>query len=180
MRIKTYRKDSHAYTFDSKNNIFDIIDNRLSARDLGSTVILPYICANDKFIEHGFNGLIAQKYPIVKENFLMLPKIGSLGKTQFVKIKQNKDYGHSLIAAAMVCQTSRSIYNRKINYAALCYCMTTVKNKIIDMKNNSEISNIEIHCPKFGIGSSGGDWNFISSFIEDLWSNINTFVYTGK
>jgi hypothetical protein len=42
------------------------------------------------------------------------------------------------------------------------------------LKNNE---NIEIHAPKFGSGLAGGNWNFISDLIEDIWGKYNVFIY---
>ena len=41
--------------------------------------------------------------------------------------------------------------------------------------NKSE--NIEIHCPKFGSGLAGGNWNFISDLIDDVWGRYNVTVH---
>jgi hypothetical protein len=45
---------------------------------------------------------------------------------------------------------------------------------------NSTESRVEIHAPKFGSGLAGGNWLFISDLIDDIWGNINTFIYIKK
>ena len=178
--ITHQRTDNNSYHIDRKNNIFDVIRSRITSKELGSTVIVPYACYNDTFSENGFNGLLSKNYPIVKENFLMLSKQSILGKTQFIEISKDKQYGHSLIIASMICQKNKNKHSRSINYAALCYCMTAISNKCQELKKNSETHKIEIHCPKFGTGFAGGDWKFISFLIDDLWSSIDTYVYFNK
>lgn len=178
--MKTKITTNHSYITDQKSNIFNAVQSRVSSKELGATVILPYTCYNDSFFENGFNRILAENYPLVKENFLMLPKQSILGKTQFVEISKDKKYGHSLIVASMICQKKKSKNLRSINYAALCYCMTSVINKANDLKNNTEISKVEIHCPKFGTGIVGGDWRFISCLIDDLWGSTDTYIYFNK
>ena len=58
--------------------------------------------------------------------------------------------------------------------------MSTVKYHVKELlvSSNNEINRIEIHAPKFGTGSAGGDWKIIKQLIEDSWSNINTFIYS--
>lgn len=170
----------HSYHLDQKNNIFNVIQSRITAKELGSTVILPYTCYNDSFFENGFNRLLVKNYPIVKENLMMLAKQSLLGKTQFVEISRNKQYGHSLVIASMICQKKKTKNIRDINYAALSYCMTSVVNKAKELKDNTETSKIEIHCPRFGTGIAGGDWKFISCLIDDLWNNFDTYIYVSK
>jgi len=37
--------------------------------------------------------------------------------------------------------------------------------------------SVQIHAPKFGCGLAGGNWNFVSELIRDIWSNIPVFIY---
>jgi len=174
--ITNSKNNTHSYSIDQKNNIFDTCKSSVLAKDLGFTILLPYSCFDDRFIHNGFNKTLADKYPVVKENFDMLPKQRSLGKTQFVEVLKDKQYGHSLILASMICQKNNKGF-RKINYASLAYCMMSVKNKFEQLKKDPEISRVQIHCPKFGTGVSAGNWTFISYLIDDLWNNIDTRVY---
>ena len=41
--------------------------------------------------------------------------------------------------------------------------------------NNQE--KIEIHCPKFGSGLAGGNWEFIKDLIEDIWGRYFVTIY---
>jgi len=59
--------------------------------------------------------------------------------------------------------------------------MATVSN-YINMNTGfiHKTENVEIHCPKFGSGLSGGDWNFISDLIDDIWGKYTVFIYNYK
>ena len=35
--------------------------------------------------------------------------------------------------------------------------------------SDNEITKVEIHAPKFGVGNAGGDWRIIHQLIEDSW-----------
>ena len=174
--ITNTTRNTNYYNIDNKNNIFDICESRVFAKDFGSTVLLPYSCFDHTFIHNGFTKTVADKYPIVKENFDILSKQRTLGKAQFIEVLKDKKYGHSLILVNMICQRNNKS-RRKINYASLAYCMMSVKNKFEQLKKDPEISKVEIHCPKFGTGIVGGNWTFISCLIDDLWNKIDTCVY---
>jgi hypothetical protein len=47
-----------------------------------------------------------------------------------------------------------------------------------DKSKTEEHNSFEIHCPKFGSGIAGGNWNFISDLIQDIWGSYDVFVYT--
>jgi hypothetical protein len=51
-------------------------------------------------------------------------------------------------------------------------------NQNTDFSTNS--SSVEIHAPKFGSGLAGGNWNFISDLIEDIWSKHTVYIYDYK
>ena len=67
---------------------------------------------------------------------------------------------------------------RPLNYLALAKCMVGLSQSI---QNNSEFADkeekVEIHAPKFGSGLAGGNWNFISDLIEDIWAKHIVYVY---
>ena len=47
-------------------------------------------------------------------------------------------------------------------------------------QNFDQDHNVQIHAPKFGSGLAGGNWNFISCLIEDIWDGIPVFIYDLK
>ena len=174
--MKTKTKTSNNILI-SNQNIFTAIKDRINAKNLGATVIVPHCCNNNDIFSGMFAKEVSIKYPIVESNFHLYSQQSALGKTQIFPVETNKEYGHRIFFANMICQ-DRKI--RSINYAALCFCMSTVKYHVKELlvSSNNEINRIEIHAPKFGTGSAGGDWKIIKQLIEDSWSNINTFIYS--
>tara|TARA_A100001201_G_scaffold140478_1_gene133656 strand:- start:387 stop:932 length:546 start_codon:yes stop_codon:yes gene_type:complete len=166
----------------SNQNIFAAINERINAKNLGATVFVPHCCNNNDVFSGMFAKEVISRYPIVESNFHLYSQESALGKTQIIPVATNKEYGHRIFFANMICQDrlNRNRQNRSINYAALCFCMHTVKMEIKQMllSDNNEINRIEIHAPKFGTGTAGGDWKIVKQLIEDSWMNINTFIYS--
>lgn len=165
----------------NNKNIFDIVDQRINAGNAGSTVIVPHVCNNANAYGAGFALDISRHYPTAKANFHLLGNQAKLGHSQFVLVKENRQYGHQIIVVNMIAQNGiKNINNpRPLNYAALVGCMSQIKvyaSKFI--KDTSTSNNIEIHAPKFGSGLAGGDWQFISDLINDIWTNIPTYIYS--
>lgn len=162
----------------NKINILDAALNRISDKKNPATVIVPHVCSNAGYNDSGFAKVIANKFPLVKENFDMLGKKKILGKIQNIVVSNNKVCNTSLIVSNMIAQAGlKSVKNpRPINYGALTLCMYDIRNFILQNKQ-SDIK-IEIHSPKFGTGLSGGNWNFIEELIQDIWSGMDTFIYT--
>lgn len=164
----------------NKQNIFDSIKQRTSMKEKGCSVIVPHVCNNNNIFGGTFAEHINKYYPIVKENYHMSIGSQKLGNTQFVETYTDTLYRHKIIFANMIAQNGlRNMRNtRPINYAALVYCMSAIKTYIKNFQNNNENTSVELHCPKFGCGSSGGDWNLISKLIEDVWLDTNNvYIY---
>lgn len=173
---------NHKYLI-SNRDIFESIKDRIAAGHNGATVFVPHVCNNLDLFGAGFAAAIADKYPEVKANYHMLGKSflkTNFGHAQILKIREEKKYKHCLYVVNMIAQNGiKTPTNpRPLNYAALTKSMIQVSQFII---NNTEYSNktesIEIHAPKFGSGLAGGNWNFISDLIEDIWSKYNVFIY---
>lgn len=173
------KKYNSFITLDS--NIFDISEERVSSGNLGSTVIIPHVCNNINLFGAGFAAAVASRYPEVKENFHMLGNKAKLGNVQFVTIKNNKQHRRNLIFANMIAQNRVIDKNnpRPLNYASLVNCMTTVRDFAKNLLD-TEHDKVEIHCPRFGCGLAGGNWNFISELIKDIWSDFDIFIYILK
>ena len=179
-QMKIKRKNHINNLVISNQNIFAAIQERITSKQLGCTVIVPHCCNNNDVFSGLFAKEINLRYPIVEGNFHML-QVASLGKTQFVKADQNKEYGHQIIFANMICQDKIDAQkkSRSLNYAALCFCMNRIKYYVNELLiSDNEITKVEIHAPKFGIGSAGGDWKIIKQLIDDSWPSISTFVYS--
>jgi hypothetical protein len=173
-------KSSFVY---SNSNIFDIIQSRVNCGHNGATVFVPHVCNNIDLFGAGFAAQVAERYPIVKQNYHLLGKNflrANLGHCQFIDVYHNKDYGHRLIFVNMIAQNATKSPNniRPLNYGALCKAMLGVSSYI---RMNTEFlqknQTVEIHAPKFGSGLAGGNWNFISDLIDDIWSKFFVTVY---
>ena len=160
-------------------NIFDHTRLTINGGMNGRTVIIPHVCNNINLFGAGFAKQISDYYPIVKANFHLLGNKSKLGTIQFVVADIEKKYNHKIIFANMIAQNKTIGPNNKrpLNYAALVCCMNQIKSYIKDLEKSPEISKIEIHSPKFGSGLAGGNWNFISDLIEDIWNDIPVYIY---
>jgi len=161
-----------------KTDIFRAAAERINAGRNGSSVVIPHVCNNVNVFGGGFTRDLSINYPLVKENFHMLsnPK---LGKVQYVEVAKNNVYGYKIIVANMIAQngTIGQKNPRPLNYAALAFCMTEVKQYCLDLRKLLDSTKVEIHAPKFGSGLAGGDWNFIQELIIDTWKSFDTFIY---
>jgi hypothetical protein len=162
-----------------KMDIFQNTLNRINAGKIGCHVIIPHVCNNINIFGGGFTKDLSERYPMVKENFHLLGNSAKLGKVQYIEVEKNQTYGYKLIIANMIAQdgTINTKNPRPLNYAALAFCMTDVRNYCYSLVNNLESSTLEIHAPKFGSGLSGGDWTFIQELIVDTWKKYKTFIY---
>ena len=162
-------------------DIFDISRSRILAQNDGSSVIIPHVCNNINLFGAGFAAAVADNYPIVKQNFHMLGNRAKLGYVQYVTAAKNKTHDHQLIFANMVAQNRTISPNnrRPLNYEYLIKCMIDVRNYAINFQKMND-EKLEIHCPKFGSGLAGGNWNFIRELIADIWFNIPVYIYSKK
>jgi len=167
-------------------DIFESIEKRVRSGNSGCTVLVPHICNNLDIFDIGFAKLVANKYPSVKENYHMLGKTflkNNLGHCQFLNIYEDPKHKYKLCFVNMIAQNGiHSPKNtRPLNYAALVKCMINVSQFItLNTDFHTDPKSIEIHAPKFGIGLAGGNWNFISDLIEDIWSKYTVYIYSLK
>ena len=175
--------NSHSFRM-SQNNIFDTVNTILKSGANGSSILIPHICGNINTFKNGFAKNIADLYPEVEANFLLLGQNfikTNPGHVQFINIPIKSEYRHKLIFVNMIChdQPSKLSNKRLLNYGSLVKCMSHIS---IFIKNNIDknVSNrplFQIHAPKFGCGFSGGNWSFISDLIDDIWGDYTTFIY---
>lgn len=163
----------------------DIFKNaiaRIEAPQNGCSVIIPHICNNIDVFGGGFSGDLAKKFPQVQDNFHLLGKKAQLGYVQTILVHENKARGNKLYVANMIAQAGikNHLNPRPINYGSLAHCMTEVASRAKALLLNSpeDIPRVEIHAPKFGSGLAGGNWDFISLLIEDIWSYFEVNIYT--
>lgn len=166
-----------------KSNIFEVTKNIVQSKHLGSTIIVPHVCNNIGLFGAGFAAAVRASYPIVATNFELLGRkpatrkfTTKLGYVQYVRVMKDPEYLHELIFANMISQNGTISQNnpRPLNYEALVKSMIDVRN----YAQSLDKEKIQIHCPKFGSGLAGGEWDFIEKLIEDIWSNYITCVYT--
>lgn len=160
-------------------DLFKNVNNYLLNNNTTS-IIVPHVCNNINLFGAGFAAAVAHHYPIVKENYHLLGNHflkNNLGYTQFIKVAQNNN-GHRLIFANMIAQNGTISKNnpRPLNYVALMKSMSRITT-YINENFYGEDQKIQIHCPKFGCGLAGGNWNFIEELIKDIWSNQIVFIY---
>jgi hypothetical protein len=183
MSIKTQNKNNARHIVYSNHNLFDIVKDRVKLGNEGATVFIPHVCNNIDLFGAGFAAQVADKYPIIKENYHLLGKSflkTNLGYSQIVKAYENDKFKHKLFFVNMIAQNGIKSHNneRPLNYLALVKSMNTLSQYIhtnTGFINNNE--KIEIHCPKFGSGLAGGNWNFIENLIEDIWGQFFVTVY---
>lgn len=178
----TTKTATHNYIITNRD-IFESIESRIKAGHAGSTIIVPHVCNNIDTFGAGFAASVANMYPDVKTNYHLLGKNflkSNLGHSQILKIKEDKKYRHGLYFVNMIAQNGIKNNNniRPLNYAALVKSMIQVS---LFIQNNtgfaSNSENVEIHAPKFGSGLAGGNWNFISDLIQDIWGRYTVYVY---
>ncbi len=183
MNIKTQHE--YKYMFSNKN-IFDVAESRIRAENNGATVFIPHVCNNIDLFGAGFAAVIADQYPESKANYHMLGKKflrQNLGHSQIIKIKEDPKYKHSLYVVNMIAQNGikNTSNTRPLNYAALTKSMVQLSNFIyMNTGFSKQTEKIEIHAPKFGSGLAGGNWQFISDLIEDIWFNFTVFIYNNN
>lgn len=167
----------------SNKNIFQSVIQRVSAKENGCSVFVPHVCNNIDLFGAGFAAQVAEQFPIVKTDYHLLGKSflqNNLGYCQVIKVSEDPQYRHKLFFVNMIAQNGiKSRSNpRPLNYFALVQSMNKLSQYIY---KNTEVlqktERVEIHCPKFGSGLAGGDWNFISDLINDIWGNFFVTVY---
>lgn len=162
------------------NDLFNYVEQHIYAGNNGTSIIVPHVCNNVNTFGAGFAGAIANRYPIVKENYHLLGNKflqNNLGYVQFIETNKDKTFGHKLIFANMIAQNN--IISKKnprpLNYLALVKCMNQI-NMFVSKNFNNDTS-VEIHAPRFGCGLAGGNWNFVEELISDIWTNIPVRIY---
>lgn len=167
----------------SDKNIFESVFDRVSGDHNGATIFVPHVCNNIDLFGAGFAAQVAEKFPSVKTDYHLLGKKflqHNLGYCQVLKVYEQEKYKHKLYIANMIAQNGiiGPQNPRPINYLGLAKSMFSL-SKFIDMNTGviNKTENIEIHCPKFGSGLAGGNWNFISDLIDDIWGKYKVYIY---
>lgn len=93
----------------------------------------------------------------------------ALGTTNFIQV-------NNVWVANMCAQTLGG--QRPLYYNSLVECMAEVLYYLEE--DLEDFSAVELHCPKFGSGLAGGNWDFIQELILDCWvkEGLNVTVYS--
>lgn len=144
--------------------------------------LIPHICNNIGAWGAGFVLAISKKWSKPERTYKEWKTQGSylkptsqvlcpfkLGEIQAVKVE--KDIG----VINMIAQAGIGTQSKKrppIRYCALASCM----EKVFQIAEKYKAS---IHCPMFGSGLAGGNWEVIKQMIFESWVDcgINVIVY---
>jgi hypothetical protein len=155
------------YDTDLLSNVTSIVSNNTTEID----IVIPNISNIDTTIKTNFLRGAIEKFPIIQTT-LDIQKY-NLGKNCYIKTQRIMN--NNIYFCQMFCD--KNSRNRNINYIHLVNCMVDIRNFCLEIKRKTE-KQIEIHCPKFGTGISGGRWSTISDLMTDCWYGIPTFIYT--
>lgn len=168
-----------------RNNLHNAFSYKLIFGDLFESIkkahtdiLVPHLVSNSGRFSSGFSSAVEKNYPIVKANYELI-SVHKLGDNQIIKI----DAGNrrNIIFVNMIAQNINVRKGkRQINYLSLVRCMAGISSYIKNNYSEIDSNKIEIHAPKFGCGIAGGNWNFISDLIDDVWEDFTTYVYSPK
>lgn len=135
-----------------------------------SNIIIPHICNDIGAWGAGFVLPLAKHFPQTREKYLGLKSL-RLGATQIVRVDEDA----VIYVGNMIAQHSVGLENGRppIRYAALAKCMDQVTEL-------AKFQHCSIHAPMFGSGLAGGNWDLISTLIEEIWCDqgISVTIYS--
>lgn len=171
------KNNYHVPRIDTTNDsIFDRIEEQINYSKTSVTILVPNVCPIGNTNVSSFSRELYKRFPIVEAS-LNVTSNKKPGRVSFVDTKTNPKNKSKIIVANMFCQTSVARPKRSLHYGQLVFCMYEIKQKLLELqKNNPDFTN-EIHCPKIGVGVSGGNWNFISDLIVDIWGEFRVIAY---
>lgn len=142
--------------------------NLLDAFDCGEVNLIAHGCNCFCTMRAGIAYQIKNRYPKVYEADIMHDKkfnnrIDKLGSICII------NFGDKVIAN-LYTQYHYSKNKLCLSYEALDQCFKS----LYFMYGNDKVIGI----PKIGCGLAGGDWNKVSSIIENIFSDKSIFVYT--
>lgn len=146
-------------------------------------VMIPHCCNDDHVIGSGVAGALCEKWPTVRNKYMS--SVCHLGYVTYVKVDNDKT-----IIANMIGQHSTMVGRNKngvavgedgrppVRYAALANAMGSVAGWLERFDHECEV-----HCPMFGCDLAGGNWDFVSELIEEIWcphSKVTCFIHESK
>ena len=170
--MKTKRIENKFFL--TKKNIFSTTKD--VATNSPTTIIIPNICDINKIPSAKFYTAMLNEYPLLKQSIDMDGSY-KLGTNKYVDIYQNSKYKNKIICANLFC-VNKNRTGKQINYGALAVCMINMYSFCKQILSQSNDYTLQIHSPKFGCGSIGGDWRTIGHLIDDIWANdFTVFIY---
>ena len=140
--------------------------------------IIPHIVNNEGKMGDGVALALYKKWPEVKRTYVdhydQMEGVLELGDIIPVRV-ENRTVVYNMVAQRGIM---RKYHNGvavgadgkpPIRYAALMQAMNKIR---LAAKNVS--GTVEFHCPKFGCGLAGGNWDVISCMIEEIWCPLFT------
>jgi len=136
----------------------------------GKTALICHVCNDIGAWGKGFVLAISRRWKAPEEHYRQWfrsdkPK---LGEVRAIKVTDN------IIVVNMIAQHDiRSINGiPPIRYWAIRKALGIVAQQFHDP------DKYELHCPKFGSGLAGGDWNAIEDIIADVFPANKIYIYT--
>lgn len=166
--------NSKSITTYNNIDLFKQIDY-LIKNETSKHFIIPHICVEYNKNISGFSKELYNRYPLLETNISISSAPKKICNT--LVVDSNPNTKGKVIVANMYCQSNKKYNKRSLHYGQLVYCMYEIKNFIQNLKIDFPDFTAELHCPKFGIGSAGGNWLFIEDLINDIWGNNNVFIY---
>jgi O-acetyl-ADP-ribose deacetylase (regulator of RNase III) len=143
-------------------------------RGVEGRIVIPHVCNDYGGWGAGFVIPLSRHYPQAEEAYRAWSKQKSfgraMGQVQYVGI-----LGTQVDVANMVAQHGsghRYASSRPLDYAALARCMDDVGRFALAHYHNAP----SIHCPMFGAGLAGGNWEFIRDLVDDCWIAVGLDV----
>ena len=137
--------------------------------------IIPNVCVEYNKNISGFSKELYNRYPILEKTISTSNAPKKLCSTLIVD--ENINTKAKVIVANMYCQPGKKNNSRFLHYGQLVYCMYEIKNFINNLRIEYPDFVAELHCPRFGTGSAGGNWQFIEELISDIWGLNHVFIY---
>jgi hypothetical protein len=162
---------------DSVNaNIFDSAESAINLSSSSVNIFIPNVCSIVEDNVSSFSRELYKRFPIVEAS-LNVTSHKKPGRVAFVDVKVNNKNKSRIIVGNMFCQTQARKPKRALHYGQLVFAMYEVKQKLLEFQKNAPDFTNEIHCPKMGVGIAGGNWNFISDLIVDIWGDFRVVAY---
>ena len=131
-------------------------------------------CCNDIGVwGAGFVLAISRRWPEPEEAYYAWEKEKNglrLGHTQIVKVEENL-WVVNMIGQRGVGWDPNHVWPHKrtppIRYKAIRHALREVEFETRQPRHQGLYKRVTVHCPRFGAGLAGGDWNVIEQLIRE-------------